>query len=130
MMLLVERSTMPQSIKKVNCPTCRRRTNVVEIAYVDNAYEKHELDTSLSQFNGRQKQDDENFVPLKGSYGTKVSISLRFLRICMLTRLGDLLDDFLTWLTRKVSLLGESLTSCLDLGCCGRRYCDVDYWLP
>jgi len=77
MMLLVERSTMPQSIKKVNCPTCRRRTNVGEIAYVDNAYEKHELDTSLSQFNGQQKQDDENFVPLKGSYGTKLEAVLR-----------------------------------------------------
>lgn len=85
MMLLVERSTMPQSIKKVNCPTCRRRTNVGEIAYVDNVYEKHELDTSLSQFNGGQKQDDENFVSLKGSYGTKVSIPLRLLQICMLT---------------------------------------------
>ena len=72
MLHLVERSTLPQSQKKINCPTCRRRTNASEVAYVVNAHEKEALDPAIAQLQGGEKEDVEFASSVKGSYGTKV----------------------------------------------------------
>lgn len=74
MLLLVERSALPQGQKKMNCPTCRRRANVTEVAYVVNASEKEELDPLREELQGGEKEkDDVDFVSsVKGSFGTKV----------------------------------------------------------
>lgn len=74
MLNLVERSTLPQGQKKINCPTCRRRANVTEVAYVVNASEKEELDPLKKELQGGENEKgDVDFVSsVKGSYGTKV----------------------------------------------------------
>ena len=72
MLGLVERSTLPQSQKKVNCPSCRRRTNANEVAYVVNAYEKEVHDPAIAKLQGGEKEDVDFASSVKGSYGTKV----------------------------------------------------------
>lgn len=72
MLSLVERSTLPQSQKKINCPSCRRRTNVSEVAYVVNTHEKEGLDPTIAHFQGGEKEDVDFASSVKGSYGTKV----------------------------------------------------------
>lgn len=71
---LVDRSTLPQSQKRINCPNCRRRTNVGEIAYVDNAYERLGPDSPLRELYEGESSEEEHAFPVKGSYGTKVPI--------------------------------------------------------
>lgn len=53
--------------KKISCPTCRTRTKVTEVAYVDNGRSPTGAVASSSA------QDEAN-IEVKGSYGTKVSI--------------------------------------------------------
>ncbi|KAG0565163.1 hypothetical protein KC19_8G169500 [Ceratodon purpureus] len=77
MLKLVERSTLPQSQKKINCPSCRRRTNASEVAYVVNAYEKEGLDPAIAQLQGGEKEDVDFASSVKGSYGTKLEAVLR-----------------------------------------------------
>ena len=69
---LVERSTLPRSQKKINCPSCRRRTHASEVAYVVNSYEKEGLDPAIAQLQGGEKEDVDFASSVKGSYGTKV----------------------------------------------------------
>ncbi|XP_024403200.1 uncharacterized protein [Physcomitrium patens] len=77
MLSLVERSTLPQSQKKINCPSCRRRTNVSEVAYVVNTHEKEGLDPTIAHFQGGEKEDVDFASSVKGSYGTKLEAVLR-----------------------------------------------------
>lgn len=74
MLKLVDRSTLPQGQKKINCPSCRRRTNVTEVAYVVNASDKEEVDPFNKELQGveKDKEDVEFASSVKGSYGTKV----------------------------------------------------------
>lgn len=73
MLKLAERSTLAQGQKKINCPTCRCRTNVSEVAYVSNGSEE-ELDPFNKELQGgeKEKEDVESASSVKGSYGTKV----------------------------------------------------------
>jgi hypothetical protein len=74
-MVLVQRSTLPhgsRSQKRINCPSCRRRANVGDVAYVDNVSERLGPDPSVSQFHGGEDEDEELTLSVKGSYGTKV----------------------------------------------------------
>ncbi|KAG0590383.1 hypothetical protein M758_1G090700 [Ceratodon purpureus] len=79
MLKLVDRSALPQGQKKVNCPSCRRRTNVAEVAYVVNASEKEEVDPFNKELQGGEKdKEDVNFASsVKGSYGTKLEAVIR-----------------------------------------------------
>jgi E3 ubiquitin-protein ligase SHPRH len=79
-MVLVQRSTLPHgsgSQKRINCPSCRRRANVGDVAYVDNVSERPGPDPSVSQFHGGEDGDEELTLSVKGSYGTKLEAVVR-----------------------------------------------------
>lgn len=61
--------------KKISCPTCRGRTKVTDVAYVDNG----------RQTAGTVESSDaveEANIEVKGSYGTKVSIQHPINSLC------------------------------------------------
>ena len=55
--------------KKISCPTCRARTKVTDVAYVDNGRGQSEGEEGLASSSAAQ----EAAIPVEGSYGTKVS---------------------------------------------------------
>ena len=53
--------------KKISCPTCRGRTKVTDVAYVDNGRQTAGALESSSAV-------EEANIEVKGSYGTKVGV--------------------------------------------------------
>lgn len=60
--------------KWIMCPTCRQRTDMEHIAYVDEKQEKPEC--SMAQNGLQAKYMPGNSISINGSYGTKVCFSL------------------------------------------------------
>lgn len=55
--------------KKISCPTCRARTKVTDVAYVDSG--RGQADGEGGQASSNVAQ--EAAIPVEGSYGTKVN---------------------------------------------------------
>ena len=58
--------------KKISCPTCRGRTKVTDVAYVDNGWGTAQGGEEGGQASSTAAQ--EAAIEVEGSYGTKVRI--------------------------------------------------------
>lgn len=58
--------------KKISCPTCRARTKVTDVAYVDSGRGQADGEGEDGQASSNVAQ--EAAIPVEGSYGTKVNI--------------------------------------------------------
>ncbi|CAM6114787.1 unnamed protein product [Calypogeia fissa] len=79
-MVMIERSPTPpngNSRKCIPCPTCRKRTYVGDIAFVDNGSERNEIATQMGQLHEGAGADEEASLQVKGSYGTKIEAVVR-----------------------------------------------------
>lgn len=68
--LYLEEETTHDAVqgKKISCPTCRARTKVADVAYVDNGRGHIEGDEGQASSSAAQ----EAAIQVEGSYGTKV----------------------------------------------------------
>ena len=65
--------------KKISCPTCRTRTKVTDVAYVDNGRGYPEWEEGQASSSAAQ----EAAIQVEGSYGTKVTTTPYSLLIFM-----------------------------------------------
>ncbi len=65
--------------KKISCPTCRARTKVTDVAYVDNGRGYPEWEEGQASSSAAQ----EAAIQVEGSYGTKVTTTPYSLLIFM-----------------------------------------------
>ncbi|KAH7301453.1 hypothetical protein KP509_23G027500 [Ceratopteris richardii] len=95
--------------KRIACPSCRHRTSMENIAFIDNGL--GERSYSLSHNNKENcRSDEESFVSVNGSYGTKMeAVVRRILRV----QAADPSSRFLVFSTWNdvLDVVGHSLSA-------------------
>lgn len=74
-------SVSEPELERIMCPSCRYRTHLGNIAFIDNGSDSNSYSQTFNRL-GNKKEDAESSMVVRGSYGTKMeAVTKRLLRI-------------------------------------------------